>query len=243
MASVLITASLFLKALLCLWKKRITVTGIYIFFYLCCAVSWGLGDQMPRFISVIIPFLWIVVLEKTGARTAPARKSSRLSLALWLFLPLAALPANIQALRGLHTIRHQHLLAVSMQDLWAEYTATIESLKSGTSSQAILGAKNDQIFYLYTGRKAFPLVYPEKLSDRDTIFTDLIETVQKNNIYILVMEPEFQAYIVHSPVNRAIADIIQHYPELITRLYMSPAGKLSIYLYNPRQEPLAPGGD
>ena len=221
-------------------KRVFSVTGLYVALYLCVVIVWGFSPQITRFICVLMPFLWIAVLAQVGPvqpSGIPAKKRSLLALGFWLCLPVAALPANMQALQGLHAMRDRHILTGDTSvDLWGEYTSTIASLKTGTSPQAVIGAKHDKIFYLYTGRKAFPAAYPDTYFDRNKVLSALLDVIHKNHIYVLVMEPEVKNYAVQYPFNRAVADIIQQHPQQTKRVYMAPAGKISVYLYNPQQD-------
>jgi len=234
-----LAAALFLWCFCTLRNKKVSVTGLYVALYLCVIIAWGLSGHISRFICVLLPFFWMAVLARVKPAQPsgmPASKKSKLALAFWLCLPAAALPANLQALQGLHTVRARHMLMGDTSvDLWAEYTETIASLKAGTTPQAVIGAKNDKVLYLYTGRKAFPLAYPDTYCDRDKVLADLLDYIHKNHVFFLVMEPEIVNYAVQYPYNRAVADIIMQHPGQIKKVYTAPDGKISVFLYDFQQ--------
>ncbi len=221
-----------------------TVPGLYVFFYMTAIVLWMYEDQMPRFLTVILPLLWMYFFKpwlsvlpdlrfKEGVLNGRWLKAGAVSVVFLAVSVMTLLPVA-HSYKIVHTSRSQHWVEKGdYRWLWQDYQETFAYIKKALPEDAVLGAHSDVVFYLYTERPTFYIFYPSLPRANDRFLPDglsrLMRSLDYHGVDYVVAEPHMQMRTVHYPMNAVIGALIKKYPERFRLVHASPREALGVY--------------
>jgi hypothetical protein len=157
--------------------RRWSLPGIYLAIYLTLICVWNYDNQVARFLAVVLPFLWLVLLHRVLRFNRPvcAFNPNLAARLPWLqkltaggglavIMMTLAIPPAITGYRSLAVIRRDHILdSGGYRNYWAEYKDVLQFIRHHLSMTTPIAAEWDTVFYLYTGRPTYYLYYPSVL--------------------------------------------------------------------------------
>lgn len=224
-----------------------SIPGLYLFFYILLITLWNYEDQMARFLTVVLPVLWmyffkplVPMLPELGQRWREIRWKSWTAIIFSLFCCAVAIWPVSNSYRTVFISRNQHWVeSGKYRWMWKEYQSVFSWIRSNLPKDAKLSAASDVVFYLYTNRPTFYTFYaslhfknghPLKSS-----YPLLMNSLDHYQIRYLVAEPHMQARTIRFPVNLVAKNLMALYPERFQHIHASPRGAINIYKILPRK--------
>jgi hypothetical protein len=217
--------------------RKFSISGFYIVFYILLLATWMYPNQAARFLTVILPWLWLPVfqtvqqkIKSTNHRITFIKYAISVSLLTWL----TAWPAW-QGYQVLHRMRSQHHLEPSGKYavLWQEYQSAFEWIQHYTPAESRIGGIWDPTFYLYANRRSFGLftaaLQPIQGQVTKQSFARLMASMQHYRVQFVINEPFMLNHLVKEATNPVVDDLMQQYPQAFQLVYTTPHGMIRIY--------------
>lgn len=231
----LLCCTVFIIGVLRSKRRGMSATGLYVLFSIAVILAWCQSGHQPRFLCVLLPLLLLppCAALQEWERTARTRSSFALRrCAVTAGFVLAVLPANVKGIQGIHAIRTQHILTINPPaPIWDDYKAIFAQLQTIPSQDAVIGARFDQVVFLYTGKKTSPFFYPKGLPFDGSSVAALIGLLNEQAITHVLADPEFFSFIISYPRSIALELLLQNCPRRLSLLYAAPNGQAALYAY------------
>lgn len=221
--------------------KPFTLPGLYLFFYIVIITFWNYDDQMARFLSPVLPMIWLYFfkpfmnyLPDLGRVLAVPRKNVVLACAFTLLACTVALWNVGGSYRTIVTSRSQHWVeSGKYRWLWDEYKASFQWIRENLPQDARLSVASDVVFYLNTERPTFYTFYAS-MRRKNGKFTDdsiplLMKSLDHYQVNYLVAEPHMQFRTLLAPVNWVAQKLMERYPKRFVHLYQTPKGAIHVF--------------
>lgn len=223
-----------------------SVPGLYLFFYMLLIIVWNYEDQMARFITVVVPLLWIYFFKpalplleflRLGALRSSNQSQRIKAILIWGMLAVISI-ASIwpvqNSYRIVHRSRNQHWVESGQAKwLWGEYQNSFAWIRKNTPANAPLGAASDVVYYLYTDRSTFYVFYAslKRIKGRfvSNAFPLLMQSLDQEGVQYLVVEPHMQTRVIRAPMNLVAQDLMAHFPERFQLVYTSPRQTIRVF--------------
>lgn len=221
--------------------RAFSFPGLYLFFYILLITLWNYEDQMARFLTPLLPLLWMYFfkpfvqwLPDLGLPRPPQKKRVIAAVLGALTISTLGLWAFPHTSRTVYMSRSQHWIdSGKYRWMWDEYKTVFAWIRQNLPPHASLGAASDVVFYLYTDRPTFYVFYASLRRANGKFLPQSIPLLMKSldhyKVQYLVAEPHLQARIVRFPVNLVAKDLLTQFPERFEKVYTSPKGALMIY--------------
>lgn len=221
--------------------QRYTIPALYLFYYIVIITFWNYEDQMSRFLTPVLPLLWLYffkpmihLLPDWGKKLPAPRWKTVLASLTTLFLCTTALWSISNAYKVIYLSRHQHWIESGKYKwMWSEYKGVFSWIKNNLPKDAKLAAASDVVFYLYTDRPTFYTFYAS-LRRKNGQFTKdsiplLMQSLDHYGVNYLVAEPHMQARTLLAPVNKIAKQLMDQYPERFQHIHASERAAINIY--------------
>lgn len=221
--------------------QAFSLPGLYLFFYILLITLWNYEDQMARFLTPLLPLLWMYFF-KPFARWLPdlgrpsiAGRKKMIAAVLGVVIAAAVgLWAFPHTYKTVHMSRSQHWIdSGKYRWMWKEYQTVFSWIRRNTPPNASLGAASDVVFYLYTERPTFYVFYASLQRANGKFLPKSVPLLMKSldhyKVQYLVAEPHLQARVVRFPVNLVVKDLLTQFPERFEKVYTSPKEAIMIY--------------
>ncbi len=213
------------------WAPHCSIAGLYVFLYVGVILVWGYEHQVTRFLSVVLPWLWLFLLAPLLPK-GQKHTWIRWGVMVGIF-GLAMWPAwsGYQHIRRVHL---DHNIAQTPRPvLWPEYRDTFRFIQAQVPSHTAIGTIAETTTYLYTGHPTFVtdfLTMPmENGRFTQASFDTLVNSLRYYEVGYLMVEPYLKGFTIEQDENPVAAALVHEYPEAFQRVYQSPQGKISLY--------------
>jgi hypothetical protein len=232
--------------------KAFTLPGLYLFFYIVIITFWNYDDQMARFLSPVLPLVWLYFfkplmryLPDLGSALPSPRKKVVLASVFTLLACTIALWNVGGSYRTVVTSRTQHWVeSGKYRWLWDEYKASFKWIRENLPQDARLSVASDVVFYLNTERPTFYTFYASMRRKNGKFTEDSIPLLMKSldhyKVNYLVAEPHMQFRTLLAPVNYVAQQLMTQYPKRFVHLYGTPKGAIHVFKILPPEENPAP---
>lgn len=213
----------------------LSLSALYLVFYLLVVVIWNYEDQIYRFLVVISPFLWLFFLKPLVHLLASSqsfkRRAAAMAVVATAIVSLIATPGSYYII---DTSRREHWVESGQALwLWDDYKRTFAFIRQHIPQDVPIAASSDVVFYLYTGH---PTYYVNMSSLRVAGGRFLVESADNllpsmayYGVQYLVVEPHLRTRVIHGPRNAVSDYLLRHFPERFEPVYTSPRRAFSIY--------------
>jgi hypothetical protein len=218
-----------------------SIPGLYLFFYLLMITLWNYEDQLSRFLTAVVPLLWLYFfkpwvsyLPEFGQPWPAKRKLGALALIGVLLTTTLSLWIAPNAYKLVYTSRNQHWVEVGRYRwMWREYQHVFAWINKSLPPDAPLSASSDVVFYLYTGHPTYYTFFAS-LRRKNGQFTPdsiplLMQSLDYHHVKYLVAEPHMTGRIIREPVNVVAKQLLKAFPHRFKQVYGSPHGAIAIY--------------
>jgi hypothetical protein len=204
------------------------LAGLYVAFYMLLMMGWSFPDQSFRFMIVLLPLLWGLLLRH-WPRTKPVLAVGLLALSLvWVGKDY-----------GLVKDMRQHKLLTynaNLRGLYGDYDHFYRHVRTQLPATARIGTSRDIMLYLNTGRQALH-VSPEIILKRLPIpasMAALEQLMDKLNVEYVVLEHSITNFTVNQfSYNPAVSFLLNQYPKRYTLVYQSPHEWVALFKRTP----------
>lgn len=235
-----------------------SLTGIYVLLYLAALPFWSFYDFYPRFVIVVLPFLFVLLIEAIqGSRYAAPTKNR-----LVLMLLAGCVASNVIHLWPYLQKPYRNTLSVSPQpDLWTAYSDTFNFIKAHTPANALLYTDITDESYLYALNTHRPFVdifvlFPKRkleakcpptnknllacyeglsveraLTIRELLKRDGVGYLVYNN-FAVVKAPRNDGRMLQRMLP-VIPVLAQRFPQEIVPVFQSGGGWITVYQFRP----------
>jgi hypothetical protein len=229
--------------------------ALYVFCYFAVILAWGYDNQAIRFLSVILPWLWILVFWPLWQVAWPRLKAAQwaprfirqasvgpiLAIGLWL-IAVAPMP---QGMMNLLVFRQHHILDPAFPWFWGEYQKTFAWIRHHVPPEVGVAGIWDPAIYLYTGHRSAHVFYAA-LARHAGQFTDesyprLYNSLCANHIGVVALEPAQKDYRIVAPYNPVVLQLIKLYPQSFRWIYRTPRKTITLFRLNCSSQPLPKG--
>jgi hypothetical protein len=249
--SLLLAGLLFLPALHAIRKRDFSVSGCYVGFYILFVGLWMYPNQAMRFLAVLLPWLWLLIIQSSvaigkfclGTRIPqclndPIRK--RAACLMGIPLSLFLLWPGYAGYQLLFNMRSRHLLEPSGRSalLWKDYQDTFQFLKSSNYPlNGRIAGMWDPVYYLYTDHPTFGLFSSslQRINGQVTAesFQHLRTSLMHYGVKAMVVEPFLVNQQWQAPQNPVAVGLLKTYPQEFERVYTAPSGLMTVYTFHP----------
>ena len=231
-------------------SRRWSLPGLYLAIYLTLICLWNYDNQVARFLSVVLPFLWVVMVNRllrwekplsewlpSGIPRLPviavSRKLSIGALCAFIFMTLSIPPA-FTGFRSLSVIRREHWIDTGgFRDFWPEYKDALQFVRQHVPMSTPVAAEWDTVFYLYTGRPTYYLYYPSVLRRGGQILSEtwptLMKSMLEHHVGYMAIEPEVHNHQITNPENTVGVKLLDTYPQCFEFVYQTPKKSISLH--------------
>lgn len=217
--------------------EAFSVPALYLFIYSIIIIFWNYGDQMTRFMTVVLPLFWLYFFKPLlSLLRNPSGNKIKIAIGLGIcaiaaILSLWTVPNSYKIV---HLSRSQHWVeSGKAKKLWQEYKAAFGFIRDNLPKDAPMSVGSDVVFYLYTERPAFYTFYASLRRARKGYAPDsfprLMASLDHYGIKYLVAEPHMQMRTVKAPVNLVAKGLLDNFPQRFQLIYTSPKKAISIY--------------
>lgn len=222
-------------------RQKLTVPGLYLFYYIAIITLWNYEDQMARFLTPVLPLLWLYffkplihLLPDFGRKLPQPRWKMMFATFATLMACVLSLWLASSSYRTIQVSRTQHWVdSGKYRWLWGEYKQVFKWMNANLPQNAKLGAASDVVFYLYTNRPTFYVFYASLRRANGKFLPESIPLLMKSldhyHIDYLIAEPHMQFRTVRFPVNLVAKQLIEQYPERFQHIYSSPRTAIRIF--------------
>ncbi len=233
-------------------QKKFSLMGIYLSLYLWVLPVWSFHDQYPRFLMVILPFLWIELIQRLSPYLSHKPNHKRLGAMALSLCFILSLGSNLYLLQGILPSSQgaKAKITLSPKDNplwipphWEDYQWMFREIKARTAPEDILWTdriRENFIFSLYTGRPTldhfFFYTQPIDMNEaqrRPEILHKLFD--QKSHVMYQYLRRNNVQYLITNgttekpnPFNPTFL-LLQHYPQAFKKVVSSPTGQLHLY--------------
>lgn len=247
-----------IRTLMRSWKngrfqaERYSVPALYLFFYIVIITFWNYEDQMARFLTPVLPILWLYFFKPMAhllpdfGKALPTSRWANWKIALATLTTLIVCTAGLWAVSNAYKViyisRHQHWIeSGKYRWLWNEYKGVFRWINNNLPKDAKLSVASDTVFYLYTERPTF-YTYYASLRRKNGKFTEdsiplLMKSMDHYGVNYLVAEPHMQARVILAPVNKVAKQLLDKYPKRFQLIHTSERTAIKVY----KILPLEPG--
>lgn len=229
--------------------EQLTLPGLYLLFYILIITFWNYDDQMARFLSPVLPMIWLYffkpfmnVLPDLGRPLAGSRKKVILA-SVFTILALTTALWNVNgSYRTIVISRAQHWVeSGKYRWLWDEYKESFQWIRENLPQDARLSVASDVVFYLNTDRPTFYTFYAS-MHRKNGKFTEdsiplLMKSLDYHKVNYLVAEPHMQFRTLLAPVNYVAQKLMEQYPKRFVHLYGTPKGSIHVFKILPPEPP------
>jgi hypothetical protein len=225
---------------------RVSVLGLYLTLYVALIILWNFESQMSRFLAVIGPWLWLLVLTPVIAAFRQQRhwllgpitqRWRRVAVASVLLGALGLMNwlSNGLGLSVLHRARQEHWVAdPAHRELWDDYRALFDYVRRYTRPEDRLAAAYEMPLYLYTGRTVLncyvtniPIRQAGHDAERAKALT--LKTLEHFRIRYVVLEPQQIHHKVEGGDNVVVSGLLKKYPHRFRLVFLSPSSLIGLY--------------
>ncbi len=132
-----------------------SITGLYCTIYLLVLPFWSFYKFYPRFILMVLPFLWLAFIQVLKDTNWHMRSKT---IAVSTLLTLTLISNGIHLNAYLHKANPDSLLIFNQKDLWHDYQSIVRYIKTQTPSTALLYTDNGDESYFYALNTNHPVV-------------------------------------------------------------------------------------
>ena len=225
---------------------KIVITGQLVALYCCCyfgvVLVWGYDSHAIRFIAVVLPWLWLLLLVPLWHSSQAISNMFRLTsgrelawlgpilaMTVWL-IGVAPMAQGVSNLRQLH---HDHVLDPTFPWFWSEYEATFTWIRENVPKGVGVAGIWDPAFYLYTDHPSAHASFAA-LARKNARFTAesyprLFKSLCASGIGFVAMEPQQQQYRIVGPYNPVVMKVMALAPEAFQPVYQSPNKSIILF--------------
>ncbi len=228
---------------------QFTLPGLYLLFYILIITFWNYDDQMARFLSPVLPMIWLYFfkpfmnfLPDLGRPLAGSRKKVILASVFTILALTTALWNVSGSYRTIVVSRTQHWVeSGKYRWLWDEYKESFKWIRENLPQDARLSVASDVVFYLNTDRATFYTFYAS-MHRKNGKFTEdsiplLMKSLDYHKVNYLVAEPHMQFRTLLAPVNWVAQQLMEQYPKRFVHLYGTPKGTIHVFKILPPETP------
>lgn len=228
--------------------QAFSLPGLYLFFYILMITLWNYEDQMARFLTPLLPLLWMYFfkpltpwLADLGRPALPGKWKVPAAVLCVLLMSALAIWPFPHTYKTVNVSRSQHWIdSGRYRWMWNEYKTVFSWINRNLPENASLGAASDVVFYLYTERPTFYVFYASLRRAHGKFLPNSIPLLMKSldyyKVQYLVAEPHMQARVVRAPVNLVAKDLLTQFPKRFKLVYKSPKDAIRIYKILPAQK-------
>gem|GEM_PF-2263794 len=244
LAALFVSALLLVQGIHAIKRKRFSPSGLYVGLYLATLALWLYPNQAPRFMAMLLPWLWVYFFNACRDLTSslpirfPARSRFPANLLSVLLIGTLTLWPAWQGYGLLKRIRTRHWLEPSGQHawLWEEYKAAFAFIQKHTAPSARIAGMWEPVIYLYTGRTGFVLftaaLQPVHGQIRHESFARLMNSLQAYQVDYVMSEPFLLNQEFKSPLNPVVEGLKTMAPQRFGQIYDSPRHAIKIYRFS-----------
>lgn len=234
----LVSGLLLLQPIAAVRHRQWSVSGLYIGCYVILVALWLYPNQAARFLTVILPWLWLSALKTgTGFKDATCPKKLLITrICLLVSLGTLTIWPAIQGYQLLKNMRTHHQITPSAgyASLAADYQETFAYIQKNIPKNATIASIWDPVFYLYTDRKTFPLfsaaLKPNPAGQMDpSSFSRLRKSLAYYAVDYVVDEPYLLGQQVVGTRNPVVRGLRYFDPHSFKLLYETRSGKIRLY--------------
>jgi hypothetical protein len=208
--------------------KLMWLIGLYIGFYSLIITLWAYPSQSYRFLIMVLPLLWGVLLYG-WVKTRPILSAALLVISCaWC----------VQSYGMVLDIRQNNLITyqVEARSYWQELNACYQYIKQHLAPQEVIGVGRDMPLYLHTGHKTFHLFRDSVLPGvpMPQALAQLEKQMDHYNVRYVVLELNIVNYKLGKvPINPLINDLVASHPERYNIVYQSPQKMVTLFERKP----------
>lgn len=226
-----------------------SLMGLYSACYLCALPFWSFHQYYPRFILVILPLLFLSLIQSIREQRFSAQAQNLLLVALLI----TGIFSNLLQLGGfLQKTPHRAVLLSNKPYSQEDYTETNRFIREQTPANAILYSENgdESYFYaLYTNRKAIDAFVFLPTSRLNELCPPLVDAGCISRIFLqqadvrrqMMIRKRTQYFILNrlripqSQRNEpAMPGLLVKYAPEFVPVFQSRFGAITVYRFQPR---------
>lgn len=220
-----------------LWQeKKLSPVHGYVVIYAFFCLLWPFPEHYNRFLALILPMVaWVslaYVLETYQVR----RHTLAIVVAI---IGLGFL--NFQSgFRGYPLPVGDRLATNAKQSLWKEYQQFFQDLNYRTQPNDVIWSFYSAMYPLYVHRRMIsrnvvnsPSIFIGKsiAEDQELIFNAVIETLRKNHVTHLLLEPKVDFITLTQWEEGRTKALLEKFPDKFTLEYQSESGVIKLYRF------------
>ena len=223
-------------------RREGRASALYVGASIVTIVLWNYESSAPRFLVVLLPWLWFAIvraipLEWIASRSGPTRVAALAGAGL---IAIVVAWPTVDENRFVREVRARHATPefASVPGWWSDHLDAFRYLRSSVPADAVVAARQDVVFHLYTDRPTFYLSYDAlpnvepSTSDgarRPDPYALLLAALDRYGVDTVVVEPEGLNPDGSIRFNQVAMALLHHHPERFRIRYSTPAGLLHVY--------------
>lgn len=208
--------------------ERVSIPALYLTLYCLTIILWGSENQMARFISVLLPWLWLYLFYPL------LQNRNRVKTGIIIFLMMLSLWPVAQGYHYLQRMHREHFVEYNGHPfLWEDYQDTFQFIQKNLPPNSPIGALSESVVYLNTGHPTylvdFLVMPPQTGTLEEKNIKRLMKSLDHYHIEYLLMEPYLKGFQMINDKNPLILLLMDRYPERFREVYRTQSGALSVY--------------
>ncbi|MBY0405754.1 MAG: hypothetical protein K2X66_17760 [Cyanobacteria bacterium] len=216
----------------------LSISFLYLFIYVVVVVVWSYYTQIPRFLLVVMPLIWVYFFQPftQGLNVVGASKKKAVSSVAIVVFTLFSLLSIGPIYASFIENRQQHKsIGKQIYGLWAEYKDMYSYIKTHVPLNDGVGALYSTTMYLYSNHHSMMItpygafINLDKSQANPGQALHYLKSLNYLGIRYVLQEPNLIGNDSMSRKNEVVSFLLKFYPQYLQPVYESKYGRIKLY--------------